>query len=179
MFAGITFGLAGCTGGGDGGDNSGDDEADTPNVSQVSVSGENYGQENAINTLTLRYSTNTTAELNPPDSPARSPDSGNKFVILNAEVEVESEVEGEIDVYGSAIGLESEGVVYDGRSIPNLSELDQTVRPEATYEAWAQFQVPENVTEATLIGVDVEAWFDGSTQIRFEQDESRSATIPE
>ncbi|WP_434521973.1 hypothetical protein [Halorubrum sp. AS12] len=180
ILAGSTFGFAGCTGD-SGGSNSpeADDESDEPNVSQVSVSAEDHGNENSINTLTLRYATDTTAELDPPDSPARSPDSGNKLVILHTEVEVNRETEGKIDVYGSAIGLEAGGVMYEGRSIPNLPELTQTARPEATYEAWAQFEVPEDVTEATLIAVDVGAWFDSPTQILFERDESRSSTIPE
>lgn len=180
ILAGATFGFAGCTGDSDGSTSSeADGETDEPNISQVSVSAEDHGQENSINTLTLRYTTNTTAELDPPDSPARSPDSGNKFVLLHAEVEVNRETEGEIDVYGTAIGLEAGGVVSEARSIPNLPEITQTVRPEATYEAWAQFEVPEDVTEATLIAVDVEAWFDSPTQILFESDESRSAIIPE
>lgn len=172
--------FAGCSGGSDGDNGSeSDGEANPTDISPVTVSAEDYTRENPINTITIRYASDTLTELNPPDWPATPPDSGQKFVILHTEVLVEREIGGEIDMYGTPISLEAEGVVYQSRSIPNLPELTQTVRPEATYEAWAQSEVPEDVTEATLIAVDVEAWFDRPTQILFEPDESLSTTLPE
>lgn len=174
-------GIAGCTSSSDS-DNSGDDgdsedsggngNQGTSGVTQVSVSGKDYTVENAVNTVTFNYATRTAEE-----AAGREPDSDNKWVILHAEVEFESELDGQVDIYGSAIGLEADGVVAEGSTVIDQPSLSQTVTPGASYDGWTAYQVAEDVTEATLVGTDVESWFDNPTEILFEQSDSISATI--
>lgn len=143
----------------------GDDSTPTETrVTQVSVTDENYARENTINSISMRYNMDTRAEIQPPGSPARSPDPGNKFIVLHADITVESRRDGEIDMYGSAFVMQADGIVYDERSIRNLPEITQTVVPETTYEAWSSFEVPEDTTEATLRATDLDAWFDYPTE---------------
>lgn len=150
----------------------------TPSVTPVSVTAESPKMETAVYTLTLRYATAAVTEIKPPDSYATSPDSGNKFVVLHSQVSVEGEIDEQLDVYGSAVALQADGVVYESRSIQDMPELTQTVLPGATYDAWVRFEVPEDVTEATLTTVDKSAWFEYPTKVVFEADESMSASIP-
>lgn len=105
-------------------DSEGDDtEGDTngeesqTGVADVNVRSEDYARENAVLSITIRYATNTVGEFDPPDSSTRSAASGQKFVIVHAEITVDSELDDNIDVYGSAIGLDAEGIIEDGRSI--------------------------------------------------------------
>lgn len=182
--------LSGCLGGGE------DDEPDqqteepqdedsqkqgnggaTRQVTEVSVSGDNYTPQAAMQRMTIEYNTATTTEINPPDSLAREPDSGNKFVVLRGDVTVDSEFEGQINVYGSVVTLQAGGLVVDGRPIRGLPELTQTVVPGATFEAWKYFEVSEDVTEASLTTSDPDAWFDRRTEIIFEQNSNLSADL--
>jgi hypothetical protein len=177
-------GIAGCSGDTES-DNSGDDNGNsvsnggnqnrtTSEVTQVSVSGEDYTVENAVNTVIFNYATQTATE-----AAGLDPDSGNKWVILHAEVEFESELDGQVDIYGSAIGLEANGVVAEGINVIDQPSLSQTVTSGASYDGWTAYQVATDVTEATLVGTDVGSWFDNPTEILFEQSGSISATIGE
>lgn len=65
-----------------------------------------------------------------------------------------------MEVYGSAWGLDAEGVIQDGVTIIDLPGLSQTVTPGATYDGWEAYQVPEGVTQAKLVGTDVDLLFD-------------------
>jgi len=170
--------------GSNGGSGADDDAADngaesTPEVTQVSVTGEDHTPETAITTVTINFATNTVAELEPPDSSTDSPDSGYKFIVVHTEVTVESELDRQIEVYGSFLGLQADGIVYDRQPIHNLPSMSQTVVPTATYDAWQRFEVPEDVTEAMLVAVHPRDWFGHPTEIRFVEDTSLSGTMPE
>lgn len=148
-------------------------------IADVTVGSDDHTLENGLLSITIRYITNTVSEIDPPDSTARSAASGQKFLVVRAEVTVESELTENIDVYGSVVGLEADGIIYDGRSIRNLPGLTQTVTPGTTYDAWIQYEIPEDVTEATLVATNPRNWFDYSVELTFEQDDSLSATLPE
>jgi hypothetical protein len=129
--------------------------------------------------MSVEYSTNTVSAISPPDVYTQEPDPGNKFVVVRADVTIESERDGQVEVYGSVITLEAEGIIYDGSSIQGRSGFTKTVVPGTTYEAWKYFEVPEEVNQATLTTSDPNLWFSRRTGIRFEQNEDISARIPE
>jgi hypothetical protein len=172
---------AGCSSDSDNGDTGNEESGNgdsgnqqTPSVSQVSVSAEDYTAVNAVQTINLSYATQTAI-----DGYMRDPDSGNKWVILHGEITFESELDSEVDIYSSAIALETNGVISEATIVAGQSGLSQTVRPGATFDGWQAFQVPEETEEATLVGNDVDAWYDNPTEILFEQSDSLSAEIPD
>jgi predicted flap endonuclease-1-like 5' DNA nuclease len=147
---------------------------------QVSVAGNDYTPDFATDTMSVEYSANTVSVISPPDeSYTQEPDEGNKFVVVRADVTIESEREGQVEVFGSVIALEAGGIIHSGSSIQGLPELTKTVVPGTTYEAWKYFEVPEDVTQATLTTSNPNAWFSRRTEIRFEQNEDLSARMSE
>lgn len=177
-----TLTLAGCASSNDNGDNPSGDNNDQspsePNVTPVSVIAEDHDIESPVNTMQVNYATDTVAEIQPPDAPARTADSGNKLVVLHGEVTVESRLEDQIDVYGSVLALQAGGIVSEGRGIRNMQSFTVTVAPGATFDAWTAFQVAEDASEATLMAVDVDTWFSQRTEVLFEADSSLSTSLP-
>lgn len=186
--AASTLTLAGCSSNDDednenGGESDDENEngGDTndENLESASVSAENHEVPSPVHTITIEYAANTTSELQPPNSPAEEAAAGMKFVVIHGKVTVESELDSEIDMYGSAIGLQAGGIIMDGRSIRDVQSFTQTVVPGTTFDGWTAFEVSADTTEAMLVGTDVDAWFSERTAIQFEKNDSLSATLPE
>jgi len=169
----LVGGIAGCTA-----ESDESPESEQPDVTTVSVSAEDYQAENAVNTITFRYATATRRTINPPGTIEYTPDSGNKFVLFHAEATVETERE-QLDVYGSVIALRADGIIHSGNAIVDVPDFSQTVVSGATFDGWARFEVPTDVTEATLTATDVGLYFNYPTAIDFEADESVSVSLPE
>ena len=175
--AGMGAMVAGCLGGDDTGDDEeADDGNDAPRLIPVEVSSEDTDMAGNSHSVRLRYATDTVARL-PPDMVDSGAAPGNKFVILSAEVSVSSVRSDPITVFASSFGLEFGGSRYEATSFPNLPGLSSHVNPPTTYEAWAKFEIPEEAEEATLIAIDPGLFFDLPTDVLFEIDEHRSASL--
>jgi len=175
---GTAITVAGCSsednGNGDNPSTTTTEETDTPAVPSVSVTSEGLQIDDSVHTITVRYATNTL----PPNSSTLSPGTGQKFLVLHGEVTVESESDSTLDFY-AVWGIEADGVIYEGRVIPNLPTFTKTVNPPATFEGWLAYEIPEDVTEATLTTVDADLYYDLTPSVLFEPDDSLSATIPQ
>lgn len=170
-------GFAGCTSG-DGEDTENNEDTESNDVPSVSVTSEDYAVEEPMNIIDVRYATDAVAEFEPPDSYTHSPDSGNKYLLMHAEIAVETEFD-QLDIYGTAVALRANGIITTGHSVSGQSSITQTVVSGTTYDGWTAFEIPMDTNEATLIPNDVSSWFRGATTLRFEADESLSVSFTE
>jgi hypothetical protein len=162
-------GLTGCT-------SNADESTSEATVESVSITAENHTPDDPTTSLSLRYATRTTKTIDAPESPTRTADEGAKFVILHGELTVESDLDGEIDVY-APLSLLVDNVVHDAGRIIGTDSLDQSVVAPATISGWEYFEVPANATTATLTAGDIETYYSRPTALTFTASDELSASF--
>lgn len=157
---------AGCLGETDDEPANGDDDE----VEPVIVTGDSNEVDDPTHTITVRYDTKTVSQLPSSYADIAAAD-GAKLVVMEARMTVMSARNGQLKIREESIGLRASGERHQPKPIQGLPFIKNAVLPPTSYEAWAWFEVPEDVTEATLVAVQPGTWYGVPTTLRFERDD--------
>lgn len=172
--AGGAAGLAGCLSGLD--LDAGDDGGDDGGIPTVEVTGEDHEMEDAGYSFTVHYATETKSTLSG-SYDNRRPSDGAKFVLFESRVTVRSARSDRLLIPQDLLGLEAGDELYEPEPLTGLPSIESELRPPGNYEAWAVFEVPEDLETATLVAVNPGLWFSLPTEVIFEADSSIPASI--
>lgn len=162
---------AGCLGETD--DAPGDDE-DT--LEPVEVSAESNEEEDPTHTITVRYDTVTHGQSVGGGYDIAASD-GHKLVVMEARLTVTSVRRDELQIREESIGLRAAGNRYEPQPISGLPFFKNAVIPPANFQAWGWFEVPADVTRATLVPVQPGTWYGVPTTLIFEHDDSIKVSL--